>query len=300
MTDQAAIDNALDALEIENDITPEVIEPEVIEPEVIEPEIEEPKVNPPGYIDNIDDWIKAGKDPDLFKGKKAYEAEYDRIQEIKELKGLVKTVVDTTNDWKQQQQVTMNAQVEQARVDARAELETAKDASDIEAALAAQDKLNNLNKPVSQPTAQPATQMINDFVKANPILDQESPQYNQEFHLDLQMTQNAILDRLTGGNRDIGLTEGQIKRSLSLALAQTKELHPEKFKSPRNSRRGGSTTPAKRTPTAPTGDYSTRLKAMNIPSMNKRDVNAQADVYEMIKEIDPKRAETFAKNILGE
>ena len=42
-----------------------------------------PKESPPGYIDNIEDWEAAGKDPKLFKSPELYSAEYERIQEIR-------------------------------------------------------------------------------------------------------------------------------------------------------------------------------------------------------------------------
>ena len=70
MSNQQAIDEALDALEIENEVVvEEVIEEVVEETQEVEPEdpIEEVAANPPGYINNIDDWIAAGKDPKLFK-----------------------------------------------------------------------------------------------------------------------------------------------------------------------------------------------------------------------------------------
>ena len=309
MTDQAAIDAALDSMEFPDDPIEHVVDeiPEIKpEAEVIE---EDPEPNPPGFIDNIDDWVAAGKDPDLFKGKKAYEAEYERIQEIKdlkvsqdELKALMKTVVDASSDWKTQQQAQMNVQIEQARIDATAELERAKEDTDIDAALAAQDKINNLNKPAAQPApaqAQPRSE-ISDFVKSNPILDPNSTLYDSSVAATLAKAQNSAMDRLTGGDRDMPVTPEELKGSLAKAMSVVKELYPDKFKSPRNNRRGNSNQPPKRGAPANTGDYGTRLKAMKSTSLNSRDTNPDYDLYEMIKAKDPKGAEAFAKTMLGD
>ena len=308
MTDQAAIDAALDALEFDSDPIEQAVEQveqaiEVDEPEVVAQVVaDEPLVadKPPGYI-SYEDWVADGKDPDLFKGKKAYEAEYDRIQEVRELKGLVKTVVDTTNDWKTQQQESMNAQIEQAKIDAMARLEIAKEENDIDAVIAAKDDLTKIERteqPVNAP--KPMNKEVTGFIAKNPIIDKASPNYDQEFWDTMSIAQGTVLNDLSGGNPNTQFTDAQIARSMSLAYNKAKAFHEDKFVSPRNKRKGGSPAPSKRTPSSPTGDYATRLKQVNIPSMNKRDVSAANDMYEMIKAKDPARAEAFAKTMLGD
>ena len=299
MSNQQAIDEALDALEIENE---EVIVEEVIE-EVAEVEEEqiieevEVKPNPPGYIDNIDDWIAAGKDPDLFKGKKAYSAEYDRIKEIKELKETMLTVTQGIGEWKEQQKQSMAQQVEQARSDAVAELERAKEDVDVDRAIEAQKKINELDRPKQE--VQQANPVLTDFYSKNPILDKNSAQYDDEVFKDASMYQSAILDELTGGNRQAQLTPSQIERSLKVALTKAKLLSPDKFVSPRNTRKAAP-APARTNVQKKGGDYQSRLKTVKSNSKNKRDVSAANDIYEMLKAKDPKAAETFAKNVLGE
>ena len=299
MSNQQAINEALDKLEIENEevITDEVIEDEeVVDQEEQEEEVE--AVNPPGYIDNIDDWVKAGKDPDMFKGKKAYSAEYDRIKEIKELKDSMQAVTQGIGEWKEQQQQTMAQQVEQARQEAAEELERAREDVDVDAAIKAQQKINDLDKPKQQQTYQP-NPALTDFYSKNPILDQNSPQFDEEVFKDASMFQAGILDQLTGGNRQMQLTPSQVERSLKVALTKAKELSPDKFVSPRNSRKAAP-APSRKKVQQSNGDYQSRLKSVKSNAKNKRDVNAATEIYEMLKAKDPKAAETFAKNVLGE
>ena len=302
MSNQQAIDEALDKLEIDNveQVAEEVTE--VVE-EVIEDTHDEPtgepeaNENPPGYIDNLDDWVAAGKDPDLFKGKKAYSAEYERIQEIKDLKGLVKTVVDTTSEWKSQQEQAMASQLDQAKADAIAELERAKEDVDIDAALKAQKKINEFDKP-TQEVYQP-NPVLTDFYSKNPILDKGNSQFDAEVFQDASQFQAVIINELTGGNPKMELTPSQIERSLKVALAKAKALSPDKFVSPRNTRKAA---PAQlRSKVQQKGnDYTSRLKMVKSNTKNKRDTDAANDIYEMLKAKDPKAAETFAKNVLGE
>jgi len=306
MTDQAAIDAALDNLNIQNDdITAglgneePIIEPEIKNDEpIVDPEpIVEPK--PPGFL-TYEEWIEKGKDPAEFRGEKAYSAHYDSIQEVRELKGLVKTVQETTNDWKATQQAQMHDQYERDLASATAELNTAKEESDLDGALAAKDKISNLNKPApaAQPVYEPAPE-ITKFRQDNPILDPNSPQYDRVFDATVIKAQSTALNRLTGGDQSIIVSSEELNGTLRQALAVAKDIYPDKFKSPRNQRRGQGQTPAKRT-TPNTEDYGSRLKQLKSGSLNSRDTSPEFDTYEMIKAKDPKRAEKYAKTMLGE
>ena len=304
---EADMNAALDALENEHGVDLDVSpEPEVIEEaakivEELEPEPEVIDEKPPGYM-GYDDWIAAGKNPDDFKGKNAYSAEYGRIQEVKELKGLVEKVVDTTGQWKKQQQADTQRQIEQAVSNAKAELEQAKDDHDIDAALAAQDKLKSLEAPQQpQATAQQTNPAITDFFAKNPILDESSAQYDAEVFQDAKMVQHKFINDLTGGDPELiaQLTPQQMQRSMAVAFRKAKELNPDKFRSARNTRQAAPAGARRSAPKAE--DYGTRLKATKFESKhNKRDNNAASDMYETLKQLDPVAAESFAKKVLGE
>lgn len=314
MSDQQAIDDALDNLEIENE---EVVGDEIINAEVkvvVEPIVEvdtntKVKENPPGYIDNVDDWVAAGKDPKLFKSPELYSAEYERIQEIKDLKETMQTVVDGVGEWKEQQTQAMALQLQQAKDEAATELETAKEEDDVDAAIKAQKKISDLNIP--QQEAYKLNPIITKFYSNNLILDKNNSQYDKEVFQDTAMFQKAILDKLTGGDETIQLTDSQIQRSLVLALKDAKALSPDKFVSPRNTRKAAPSTPRTNVQQKG-GDYSSRLKSVKSNSMNKHDTSAGLDVYNMLKAkaeaiADPaqkakalKSVETYAKTVLGD
>ena len=310
MSDQQAIDEALDRLEIDNDVAGGDIVGEVVE-EVNEEinKTEKTKENPPGYIDNLDDWVAAGKDPKLFKSPELYSAEYERIKEIKELKETMQTVVQGVSEWKLQQQQTMSNELEQAKINAQAEFDQARDDDDIDAVIVAKDKIHKLEKPI-QETFKP-NPILTEFYSKNPILDKNNQQYDAEVFKDTSMYQATILDELTGGNRNTELTKSQIERSLKVALNKAKALSPDKFVSPRNTRKSSPVT-ARTNVQQKNSDYTSKLKNVKSNTMNKHDTSAGIDIYNMIKAKaeaikDPvakkkaiKAAETYAKTVLGE
>ena len=74
------------------DPAPEPTDPSLVkEPQYFDdpepvPGSEEPEPPPPPGHLSYEDWIAQGKDPSDYKGENAYKSEYERIQEIKELK----------------------------------------------------------------------------------------------------------------------------------------------------------------------------------------------------------------------
>ena len=294
MSAEQEINDALDAIEAEAEEVVEEVEVVEETDEVVE-EVEETK--PPGYL-TYDEWIAKGKDPADYKGENAYKAEYERIKEIRELKDTMNQVVSGVETWQQQQSEIMAQQIEQAKREAAAKLAQAKEDDDIEGALAAQEELTSLDKQATRPVKlNPA---ITEFAQKNPIVDPKSAQYDAEFHQDMIMIHNGKLDQLLGGDRTRAgeLTQAQIERVQKLAFNQAKELHADKFVSPRNKR----TAPAKPSKRATQTPVDPKVKLSQVPgnSKNPRDASPAADIYEIIKARDPKAAETFAKNLTGE
>lgn len=287
------MEDALDALEAEH------IEDEVIDDKVKEDDVEEVKEKPPGYLSH-EEWIAKGKDPADYKGENAYKAEYDRIHEIRDLKNSMKQVLSSVEVWQQQQSDSMAQQIEQAKVDAKAELDAAIAADETGDALAAQEKLNKLDSKLATQSVQ-INPVISSFASNNPIIDKASTQYDAAFHEDMIMIHNGKLDQLLGGDRSRAneLTQDQIDRVQKMAFNQTKELHADKFVSPRN-KRTSSTQPSKRQSSQGGGDINAKLRKVVGNAKNPRDTDSANEIYEIIKKSDPAAAETFAKNVIGE
>ena len=94
MTDERTIDDIKEDLKLAKaEMSPQEFVEEPVEEVVDEPSEEVEEVDEVedshGHI-TYEDWVSQGKDPDMWKGKKAFDAEYDRIQENKSLKSDVK------------------------------------------------------------------------------------------------------------------------------------------------------------------------------------------------------------------
>lgn len=288
------IDAALDEIEEEHGfITGD--EPEF--DELLEKQKKEGKAleKPPGFLTH-DEWIAAGKDPADFRGEKAYKAQYDSLKEIRDLKGTMNQVVQGVESWKQQQNEIKAQEIEEAKNQAIADLAKAEDDEDIKGALAAKDKINSLDKQTTVVQTTQVNPIITDFTSKNPIIDPANTQYDAEFHQDMIMIHNSKLDQLLGGDRTRAneLTQAQIERVQVLAFNQAKELHQDKFKSPKNKR----TTSASPTKTVTKGvDVVTKLKSVEGNPRNPRDTTPAKDIYEYILEKDPAAAKIFAENV---
>lgn len=284
------INAKLDQLEGDQNITDDINPP--ADPSTLKP-IEDD--SPPGFI-SYEDWTKSGKNPDDWRGKNAYNKEYDRITENRELKSAMKEVVGTVSGLQQQYQNDANVKIAQARADAQAELAQAKEDDNIDAALAAKDKLINLvNPPVLPAKKNP---FITEFAQKNPILDPGSSQYDNDFFQDMADMHNNKLAQLSGDGKN--LTQAQIERVHKWAFTQTKELHPDKFKSPRNNRQAPA-NPNQGQSKSSDGNTSSKLKNVKGNPRNKRDASPAQDIYDdLIKRGEKEAAATYAKNVLGE
>jgi len=300
-TTEEEMNEALDALEQETGETldkEEVLDlsDDNLENEDLELKSEDVDDKPPGFL-TYDEWVAKGKDPADFRGENAYKAQYESLKEVRELKDTMSHVVDGMETWKQQQNEQKAEEIAQARVDLVAEFEQAKEDEDLDAALAAQEKINKID---SRPAPIQVNPIISDFARKNPIIDSNSAQYNAEFHQDMIMIHNGKLDQLLGGDRSRAgeLTPQQIERVQKMAFTQARELHADKFVSPRN-KRSAPPQPGKRQ-AQPSASVKAKLKSVEGNSRNVRDTNPADDIYEIIKARDPEAAERFAKNLTGE
>ncbi len=300
-------DDPLAALEAEyaGVIDPDGVDPDGVDPgsaelEGVTGEVEGKEGegdNPPGYIDSYDDWIAAGKDPSLFKGKKAYEAEYNRIQEVKSLK-------DDMRQMNQTLKSTVDAIAEREnRVDARhkveleAALSQAKEDGDTDAAIDALDQLNDINARPAPAPAQQVHPVIGTFISNNPVLEAS------EMHDEFGRIYNGKL-KADGVGKNDPLSDAAIKGYANDAMRSIKTLYPDRFSSPKNVRK---TTVRPKGKPAATVDLGQKIKGVRHENLSPQNRGAANDIYEMIKAKSKKpgdkadlAAEQYAKNILGE
>lgn len=253
--------------------------------------------DPPGFK-SYDEYIADGGDPDMYRGKKAFEAEHTRIDENKRLRkdvrGLQSTVQQTmeaVTDW----QTTERAKM---RKDIEAELKTAKADEDLDGALDAQQRLDQLDdEPEAQPAATEEHTVIQDFREANPMLDSESDDFDQDFNDDVEAFYNGLYQQLSYGGRK-KVSDGQIKRALKRALKEANELHEieepgqrtdDRGESRRNTRRGRQQRTNRRSPSQRSATPKAEEFVIENPR-NQRQANAAPEVRDMINKTAYKAA----------
>lgn len=269
--------------------TPKASEdPIVEEPEVIEQELEVAE-NPPGYV-SYEDWVADGKNPDDWQGKNKYSQQYDLIQDNKGIKSELRGLNDLMRQTVDATTAMQEEKYNQGKIDAKSELDKAIAEEDINAVIAAKDKMANLTPPAATPQVNP---VHNEFFSSNAVLDKSSSQYDPEFSNEFERIYHGKLqaDGVMPGQM---LSNQAIQGYMGLALKSAKELFPDKFVSPRNSRQAAKPTTKRAAPTKTAAD---NIKNIKVTTKNPRDTNAVNDVYEAIKAKDPKAAEAFAKRM---
>ncbi len=255
---------------------------------------------PPGFM-SYDEYVKAGKDPDRYKGKKAYEDDYKRIQEIKGLKKEFKSFTQQVLAASEQTLIKERAEM---RKDLEAELKRQKDEGDVEGALETKEKLIELKQEIKQGPP-PLNPVIQEFIEENPILDKDSEEFNQEFFDDMARLQAKEINSLSDkGGAD--LTSRQLKKCTENAFRKAQELNQELFtpkSSPRNDRPGLGRKAANQGGDSRGQSVEVKLKNMRIQDNRNPDMNPSPayDIYKFIKEkYGDKGADKFAHSALKE
>jgi hypothetical protein len=247
---------------------------------------------PPGFL-SFQEYTAQGGDPDMYRGRKAFENEHDRIEENKRLrkdiKGFQNTVQQTmeaVNEWKGNERTKMRAEVE-------ASLHRAMEDEDPQAAIDAQKKLDAID---DTPAVQrPEHPMITEFRSEHPLLDESSDDFDQELNADVEAFFNNMATQLSQGNRR-QLTDGQVTRVLRKALKDAFELRieasdevddvdddkPIPGESPRNTRGRGKAAPKRRARQQPAKPKAEAFVLDN--PMNERQTHAASEVRDTIRE----------------
>ena len=287
----AALAAQYEAEDVEDIEEAEIVAEEVEETEEaaeLEETEEEADENPPGFIDNIDDWIAAGKDPDMFKGKKAYEAEFQRIQQVKELTNSVKTMERTLKSTVDAISKRDEMTAAQHRKELEAALRTAREDGDIDAALDVHEQLQTLR---AAPKQQQENPVIGEFFSNNPVL--ESPEIKSE----LARIYNGKL-RADGVGKDEQLSDAAMRGYLRASMDSVKAIFPDKFTSPKIARATKPQLKAK--PAAKTLDIVSALKSYQVEGASSKNQDSALGIYRMMEKTQGKEAaDTFAKTLLG-
>ncbi|MGI9250212.1 MAG: hypothetical protein ACR2PR_03315, partial [Pseudohongiellaceae bacterium] len=219
---------------------------------------------------------------DNYVGKKAYEQHYSRIQDNKALRGEVKGLQETVQQTMEATNTMLEQQEARVRAEVEEELRVAREEEDVDGALAAQGKLDDMDDAAAQRKAQPANQgehqEITTFRASNPMLDRDSDQFDKDFNEDVEAGFNAL------ARQGLTQTDRQIKAALKAAVEQAKALHPEKFESQRNQRANAQQNRSQRRSTPADNDDTPSADGYVIDNpRNPRQKNAAPEVRDMIR-----------------
>lgn len=240
-----------------------------------------------------EDYIADGGDPDLYKGKKAFQEDRGRFKENRDMKRTIKDLHSTVQQTMEATNQMLTDQRGKIRTEVEAELKEARANEDMDGALDAQNRLNKLDETPPAATPQAEHPVIQEFRDANPLVDANSTDYNKEFNTDVEAFYNATYEQLSRGGR-VALSDGQVKRALGKAMKDAKELHADLFESPRNARQTGGNRPQRRT--------TQQEKAVSADSYviknprNPRQANAAPEVREAIRQAAIKQAKKTGSN----
>lgn len=177
---------------------------------------------------SYEEYLENGGDPDMYRGKKAFEKERERIDENKGLKKQIKSLETTVR----QTTEAVGDLVQQARDETRAEIEAriqeAKENEDFDGYdRASQDLAEHdaKQKPQQQPTYQ-EPDVIVDFRAENPRIDAESDDYDEEYNELVEGAYNDLYHRMSNGGRK-KLSDNQIKRLLNKAVREADDIFGE-------------------------------------------------------------------------
>jgi hypothetical protein len=273
--------------EVENDAPDDALGDDEVDSELDDSE-DDSEDSPPGFK-SYDEWVESGKNPEDYKGKNAYKAEYERIQEVKELKtelkGMNSTLQDTVKAISQREE----ASEVRHRKELEAALAQAKEDGDTDAALDAQEQLHSLRPEQVAPQAPRENPIISTFIGNNSALESE------DIKGEFARIYNGKL-RADGVRPEDQLSESAINGYLKSAMDGVKSLYPDKFKSQRADR--ASVPRTKKKPVKPKQDVERGLKNLKISGLEGRNENAAIGIYNTIKRNSGEEAANrFAKKM---
>ena len=271
---------ALDAIIADTGVTLEGDTPTTpdLDDETTTPDLDDETTTPPGFM-NYEEWVAAGKDPADFKGENAYRAEFDRIQDNKHLKTEVKDLKTMVSQIVEYQDEVVARARQEGRQELEAELAEARENSDVDAALDAQNKLNALDAEAPTEASPPKKhEAVVRMMQAHPILDPDSDAYNEDYATDFAGLYNGWIGKLQASGQP--LTDKQIEKVWKASVKEAEALNPDVVRSKKRGRQsqggagGGGGTPS----------GGTTLANMTIESRNPANRNAPSDVAKALKE----------------
>ena len=245
-----------------------------------EDQAEEPKS---GHL-SLEEYIAQGGDPDMYRGKKAFQQYHEIQQNLKSTREETKQLALTMNEVLANQKATLEAQSEAKLEKLRNELTKAHDDMDTKKVESIKDKMHKIEEKQvkeekKQPTQVPQSHIeeVKDFREDNPEMDHSAPEYNKAID-------NAVNDYMDK-NYNPSMSDRDVRRLLKKAL-KTVKTNDKRFnqKQPKEA--------------LPTGSPSRKPKSANsnagkIAKMDK----STKELYEYLQGTNKDAAEEFLATV---
>jgi len=256
------IENA-EVEEVVEDVTDEVAESEVVEDD-----------RPKGFL-TLEEYIEKGGDPDMYRGKKAFEQYYNKSQETKQSNAALAEMQNNIKAMTQAMESSKQEALAKQKKELEAKLHKAREDFDISTVEKVNKELWEMEQKKPEPVRQGEPPVVQNFRASNPALDHSSPEFDPDLNDLVEKRVNQQFQKVNPA----AMTEADINELLSRAYDSVKSKFA-KYQAPK-----AKTPPKTRPATQP------KVKAENTAL---GDLSASArGIYDMILETS---GETAAKN----
>lgn len=238
---------------------------------------------------SLEDYVAGGGDPEMYRGKKAFDQYYERNQDLQRIQKENKALANNVNKVLASQKEMLQSKHDDRIAVLQAKLDSAVDDMDAAKAAKIQKQISDtevkrdevLNEQAQQPVQVPQShsEEVLDFREDNPSLDKQSTEYDPAL--------DQAVSSLVESNYNPSMTDREVRRLMKVSLKQVKANTP-KYNQKQAKK------PAK------TGQPSAKgVKPSKDAALSKLDDNARGLYNYFIENNDKAAADEFLKNVSG-
>lgn len=238
---------------------------------------------------SLDAYLEQGGDPDMYRGRKAFDQYHDQLQELTKFKRSNKDLTNSVTSVLAQQKEFINSQNEVVREqnavkisELEEQLTEAHVELDSKKAVSLQRKIDKLEAKTVEPKQPQGTapqshfEELEEYQEDNPELDKNAAEFNPALH--------AVVTNVFDNQYNAGMTDRQVRRLLKKAHNHVLDMPEFKAKQPKRAPKTAS--PGKKPPS-----INGAAKVAKLDASSKQ-------MYDFLAESNGKAAaEDFLKNI---
>jgi len=237
----------------------------------------------------LEEYVAGGGDPEMYRGKKAFDQYYERNQDLQRIQKENKALANNVNKVLASQKEMLQSKYEEKITGLEAKLEKAHEDMDTKQAVKIQAQITKaevkrdeaLNEQVQQPAQVPQshTEEVQYFREDYPVLDQQSADYDAEL--------DRAVSSLVDSQYNPAMTDREVRRLMKSSLKQVKANTP-KYNQKQAKKPAKTGQPSKKS-----------VKPSKEAALSKLDDNARGLYNYFIENNDKAAADEFLKNVSG-